>query len=274
MEAMMLALDWRILDRNKALSTIQEAGIEEIRGLSISEILDALHLGSTADTQESFPKNSTDKSSQVDISTCVSDLKLRNVVRDVIGTLKFHSGSRMYFSTLVSMCPREYLLHYVEVAKRLQKECGELTFTVWLDDRLSVINNDWHTGNIQKGVDIFRDYFIGKDPNCNLLVSSQVSAGIPLDFANSYLSKVTGGDLISILPYRLRYPWSTRIIDVAHFAWMCYLAQRCPGIHFAGANNKRHYQIFRSKVAGKGLTVLLFKLGSEKPVITVGNVPR
>ncbi len=264
----MLALDWETIDRNKALTTMREAGIEEIRSLSIAQILEGLHLGSPSSPQENFPKDQLDKSKRIDISSCVDDLKLRNVVADVNGSLKFYCGSRMYFPTLVSPTPRAYLTRYVEVAKQLRKKYEEFTFVVWLEDRLSVINNNWDTNNIREGIKSFQSHFIKEDPECSLLVSSEISSGIPTDFADRYLSKVKGTDLISILPYRLRYPWSTRVLDVAHFAWMCYLAQRCPGIHFVGASNKRHYQIFRSKVAGKDLTVLLFKPQFSCPIIS------
>ena len=240
---------------------MQDAGIEDIKTLSIVQILNRLHLGSDSEVVEIFPE--LPGRERVDISGCVRDFKVQGVVRDVIGALRVYRGSRVYFPTLVNPEPRQYLTLYTNVAKRLCEE--GLIFEVWLDDRLSVINNDWNGSVIEEAVSAFRDFFLRETPSCHILVSSQVSLGIPLDFAASYLTKVTGADLISILPYRRRYPWSTRVLDVAHFAWMCYLAQRCPGIHLAGASNKRTYQIFR-QVGGKDLNVLLFQLGSEKAI--------
>ena len=263
----MLALDWRIFDRDKANATLLQAGIKDMTELPISQILNDLHLGSNSTVEERFPEESVDKGKRIDISSHIHELICQGLVKDVIGTLKPCHGSRIYFPTLVSPTPRKYLAQYVEVAKRLCEEHGRLSFTVWLEDRLSVINNDWNTEIIREAVGIFRDYFTREIPICKLLVSSDISVGISVDFANTYLAKVNGRDLFSILPYRLRYPWSTRVLDVVHFTWMCYLAQKCPGIHLAGANNKRHYQIFRSKVAGKDLTVLLFKLGSEEAIV-------
>ncbi|MDP3983119.1 MAG: hypothetical protein Q8Q65_03530, partial [bacterium] len=170
-----------------------------------------------------------------------------------------------YFLTLVGPAIKQYVGQYVEVAKLLTEQYQGFSFVVWLEDRLSALDKGWDQSIVNKAVGGFRDYFSQSTPSCKIMVSSETSSGIPTDFADTHLAKVSGADLISILPYHLRSLRNMRVIDVAHFAWMCYLIQKCPGIHFAGANTVRQYQVFH-KIGGENLTALFIKRGSYEPI--------
>lgn len=266
----MLALDWNRMDESRASLTLQQMGIEDMRPLSIAELLDRLQLGSDAPAVENWPAESLDLTHRLNIRPVVDELLRGRVIKDINGTHRPWPGSRVYFPTLVMPQPREYLRGYVQIAGRLRQEYG-LDLYILLEDRLSVIKHGWDLTAIRRSVKVFRDYFQRLEPSCTVLVSSEMSAGIPRQFARQHLAKVSGDDLFSILPWRMRGPAATRILDVAHFAWMCYISRACPGIHLVGANNKRHYQIFRSRVAGERLTALLFALGSEQPAADGAN---
>jgi hypothetical protein len=268
----MLIMDWGKLRPDNAKIVMSDLGFEDISGLTIFEILARVGLESHEEVKESFPARLINRGQKINIEGFVADLISTKTLTDSIGNLRPYVGMRIFFPTLVYSEIREYLQTYSRVLSGL-KELG-FQPTIWLEDRLSVINNGWNIANIKSGTILLRDFFQIQVPDCEVITSSEVSNGISTDFAEKQLSKVTGSDLISILPYRSRYPWSTRVIDVVHFAWMCYLSKQCPGIHLAGSNNKRHYQIFRSKVAGRDLTALLFKLGSEKTLPSIQTKPR
>jgi hypothetical protein len=252
----MLALDWSKLDQTRATTTLYNTGVGSIDKLTLSQILTELNLGSREEAREHFPERSIDRSRSVNIADCVNALTRAGLVKDIIGSRKLYHGSNIYFLTLVSPDIKQYLWRYVEIITYLRKECNGLNFLVWLEDQLSVMKDGRNEQEIKASIEAYRNFFSQAIQDSKILVSSEVSNGIPIEFANTHLAKLTGNDLLSLLPYYYRNPKSTSVLDIVHFAWMCYLIQKCPGIHLTGANTNRQYQLYH-RISGGNMTALL-----------------
>ena len=254
----MLAFEWNLLTREMANTTLSKVGIGDITDISFAQILHKLHMESSVTFQEMFPILAVDEHRKINISHCVEKLTRAGIVNDIIGPRKLYYGDKIYFLTLVNPTIKGYLTRYIQIAKQFREDCPELEFAVWLDDRLSVIKTAWDTESIKKSVEIFRDYSLREAPWCKLMISAEISPGIPIKFANEHLTEVTGRDLLSILPHYQRHPDTLTVLNVIHFAWMHYLLHKFPGIHLAGENTNRQYEIFR-KAGEKRITAVLIK---------------
>lgn len=252
----MLSLDWNNFSQTTAKTTLHNLGLKDISNLAFSEILAKMKLGSEREVQENFPEQSIDRNRPNNIKKTVDNLVAAGIVKDIIGKCKFHYGNNIFFLTLVNPEIKKYMAKYAEVIKHLQEKHAGFNPIIWLEDRLSVIKNGWDIEKINASVSIYQDYFTQAIPKSMILLGSKVSSGIPLDFTNMHLAKLTGNDLLNLLPYYYRNPRSTSVLDVIHFAWMCYLIKKFPGIHLAGANTNRQYQLYH-KFSNGNVTGLL-----------------
>ena len=255
-------IDFAKLNNHHCL-TMTEMGMEDFKDLPFLTILERLDLGSNRATEEYFPTQQP--GDKIDLSDNIQTLKQQEKVVDVIGPTKILSSMSIYFSTFISIRPKEYLKQYVEVAKVLCKSSKELKFVVWLEDTLSILKNGWDVSTAQQAVNAFKTFFLKEFPGCQMMLSSGIAPrGISQDFAEK-ISAITTEEFLSALPFHLRKPMFIKILDIVHFVWNCYVLYRLPGIHLAGITNKRHFQLFR-KVVGKKVTAILLPLGSEAPL--------
>lgn len=241
-------------------ATMTDMGMADLKNLPFPIILDRLGLGSNRLTREHFPTQQ--RTGKIDISEGIQALKQQKKIVDIIGPTKISSSIPICFSTFMGLKPKEYLGQYVEVAKILCKSSNELRFVVWIEDILTILENDWDASTAQQAVNAYKTFFSEELPESKMMISSEIAPiGIPQGFSEK-LSVITTEEFLSVLPFHLRNPMFVKTLDIVHFVWNCYLLHRFPGVYLAGINNKRHFQLFR-KVVGQQITAILLPLGSE-----------
>jgi len=260
----MQIIDFSKLDRQRLNTTMIDLGMVDFNNLPFLDVLERLGVSSDRPTEENFPlRQSLQK---VDLSKDVQQLWQTKKIADTIGSTKVFTGAAVYFSTLLSAKPKEYLKQYIDVARCLCKPANNLEFVVWLEDTLTTLKNDWDDSTIQEAIDAYQFSFTREFPECQIMLSSKViPIGIPQGFVKE-LSAITIEEFLSVLPFHLRNPMFVKTLDIVHFVCNCYLLHRLTGIHLGGINNKRHFQLFR-KVVGSQVTAILLPLGSESLLI-------
>lgn len=257
----MQLIDFTKLNYQRLNATMIDMGMADFSNLPFPTILERLDLGSNRATEEYFftPHPSIGK---IDLSQNIQTLKQQGKIVDTIGPVKISLNMPICFSTFIGLKLKEYLKQYVEVAKVLCTSSESLKFIVWLEDTLTILKNDWNTSTVRQSIDAYKTFFTKEFPECQTMLSSEIApVGVPQSFAEK-LSAITTEEFLSALPFHLRNPMFVKTLDVVHFVWNCYVLDRLQGVHLAGINNKRHFQLFR-KVVGTQVTAILLPLGSE-----------
>lgn len=257
----MLIIDFKKLSPERTRLSLKELGMPNFNNMSLLNILKNLQLYSNIKSREHFPL--FEQSGKINIETSIQRLKSSGKIIEVIGPVIYQKRIPVCFSTFLSLQPKIYLRNYIDIAKTLCTENPDLYFTVWFEDRLSVLKNDWDTEIVTKALDIYYKFFKSRISQVQFLRSTQVAPdGIPMSFAVEKFSSLKGKDFLSIMPFHLRHPNLIRVFDLVHFAWNCYILYRYSAIYLAGINTKYHFQLFR-KVLGIPITVILVPLGPE-----------
>lgn len=258
---MMQIIDFSKLDPQRLNTTMSEMGMADFNNLPFATILEQLGIWSDRKTEENFPPQQL--SGKTNLSVDIQQLRQDKKVVDTIGPIKIPRGTLVCFSTLLGTGPKVYLAQYIEVAKILCQSSNDLRFVVWLEDTLTTLKHGWDASMKQRAVDLYASFFRIAFPACEIIVSSETApVGVPRSFTEK-LNNITAEEFISALPFHMRNTMFIKTLDIVHFVWNCYLLHRFPGIYLTGANNKRHFQLFR-KVSGHQITAVLLPLGSEK----------
>lgn len=256
----MQIIDFSKLDPQHLNTTVAEMGIADFNNLPFPAILEQLGMWSDRKTEENFP--SQQLFGKIDLSADIQQLRKDKKIVDAIGPTKVPRGTPVCFSTLLGTGPKAYLRQYAEVAKILCRPSNGLRFVIWLEDTLTTLKYGWDASVKQQAVDLYASFFKVEFPECEIIISSEIApVGVPRSFTEK-LGNITAEEFISALPFHMRNTMFIKTLDIVHFVWNCYLLHRFPGIYLAGANNKRHFQLFR-KVSGQQTTAVLLPLGSE-----------
>lgn len=260
----MQLIDFAKLNYQRLNATMIDMGMADFNNLPFPIILERLDLGSNRATEEHFfTQPSTGK---IDLSRSIQTLRQCGRIVDTIGPVKISSNTPICFSTFVGSKPKEYLKQYVEVAKVLCVSSERLRFVVWLEDTLTIFKNSWNASTTRQAMNAYKAFFTKEFPECQIMLSSEITpVGVPRSFTEK-LSAITTEEFLSVLPFHLRNSMFVKTLDVIHFVWNCYILYRLQGVHLAGINNKRHFQLFR-KVVGKQVTAILLPLGPESVLI-------
>ncbi|MBU4453362.1 hypothetical protein KKH24_03810 [Patescibacteria group bacterium] len=257
---MMQIIDFSKLNPQRLNTTIAEMGMVDFNNLPFPAILEQLGVWSDRKTEENFPPQQL--SGRIDLSEEIQQLRRNKKIVDVIGPIKIPKGTSVCFSTLLGTGPKVYLMQYIEVAKIFCRSSSDLRFIVWLEDTLTTLKHGWDASMKQRAVDLYTSFFKVEFPECEIIISSRIAPiGVPRSFTEK-LRNITAEEFISALPFHMRNTMFIKTLDIVHFVWNCYLLHCFPGIYLAGANNKRHFQLFR-KVSGQQITAVLLPLGSE-----------
>lgn len=256
----MQIIDFLKLDPQCLNTTVAEMGMADFNNLPFPAILEQLGMWSDRKTEENFPPQQL--SGKIDLSADIQQLRQDKKVVDAIGPTKIPGGTPVCFSTLLGTGHKAYLRQYIEVAKILCRSSNGLRFVVWLEDTLTTLKYGWDASVKQRAIDTYASFFKVEFPECEIIISSETApVGVPRSFIEK-LGNITAEEFISALPFHMRNTMFIKTLDIVHFVWNCYLLHRLSGIYLAGANNKRHFQLFR-KIVGPKVTAILLPLGSE-----------
>lgn len=256
----MQIIDFLKLDSQRLNTTMAEMGMADFNNLPFPAILERLEMQSDRKTEENFPPQQL--SGKIDLSADIQQLRQDKKVVDAIGPTKIPRGTSVCFSTLIGTGPKVYLRQYIEVAKILCRPSNGLRFVVWLEDTLTTLKYGWDASVKQRALDAYASFFRVEFPECEIIISSETAPdGVPKSFAEK-LGNITTEEFVSALPFHMRSTMFIKTLDIVHFVWNCYLLHHFPGIYLAGANSKRHFQLFR-KVSDQQITAVLLPLGSE-----------
>jgi hypothetical protein len=260
-----LIIDFNKLSFQKLNIPLIKLKIPNLHEISILNFLEKLKLGSERKFQEYFPSYEKNKI-EINLEKDLWTLKKRRKIDDTFGPLKFDEEKHLCFASLLSLSLKAYVFDYIEVVKFLCKRNENLTFAVWLEDRLSLLKNNWNWENINHLTNSYSKFFKNQFPKVKILKSSEVLPdGIPRSFAVKKMSSIGINTVQSFLPFHLRNLTFIRVYDVIHFVCMAYLLFRYPAIYLTGINTKHHFQIYR-KILNVPISVIFLPLGSEKVI--------
>jgi hypothetical protein len=258
-----LIIDFKKLSFQKLNIPLIKLKIPNLREISILNFLEKLKLGSEREFQECFPSFKKNKI-KINLEKDLWILKKRRKIADTFGPFKFDGKKHLCFASLLSFSLKAYIFDYIEVAKFLCKRNEGLTFTVWLEDRLSLLKNNWNWEIITYLTNSYSKFFKDQFPKVKILKSSEaLPDGIPRSFVVKKMSSIGINTIQSFLPFHLRDLTFIRVLDVIHFVYMAYLLFRHPAIYLTGINTKHHFQIYR-KILNVPISVIFLPLGSEK----------
>jgi hypothetical protein len=260
-----LIIDFNKLSFQKLNIPLIKLEIPNLHEISILNLLGKLKLGSERKFQEYFPSYEKNKI-EINLENDLWILKKRGKIVDTWGSLKFNGEKHLCFATLLSFSIKGYIFDYIEIAKFLSERNEELTFTVWLEDRLSLLKNNWNWEIITHLTNSYSKFFKDQFPRVKILKSSEVlPRGIPRSFVIKKMSSIRVDTVQSFLPFHLRNLTFIRVYDIIHFVYMCYLLFQYPAIYLTGINTKHHFQIYR-KILNVPISVIFLPLGSEKVI--------
>jgi hypothetical protein len=260
-----LIIDFKKLSFQKLNIPLIKLKIPNLHEISILNLLEKLKLSSERKFQEYFPSYEKDKI-KINLEKDLWILKKRRKIADTFGPFKFDGEKHLCFASLLSISLKTYVFDYIEVVKFLYKRNEGLIFTVWLEDRLSLLKNGWNWEIINHLTNSYSEFFRNQFPRVKILKSSEVLPdGIPRDFVIKKMSSIRINTVQSFLPFHLRDLTFIRVYDVIHFIYMCYLLFRYPAIYLTGINTKHHFQVYR-KILNASISVIFLPLGSEKVI--------
>lgn len=255
---MIEAIDLCLTDPVFQSTSLASHGISDENASCLRDVLALLGLEKvTAFEFPTIPRSSRKN----DLTQHLVTLLKKGELNEVIGSRVLGSQSVVHYSTLVTPQPRPYFTSYCKFLEGVRVQ-AQIPTVVWLEDVACLPRFKWSGEAVKEASVATSRWFREHGQQDTMLLSSENGAGrIPVDFIDRILGRFGMTEFFDIVPFYKRNYELILTSDVSHCVWNIYVLSQFPGLHFAGANNKRNYMTYR-KLLGKAYSAALLPTGT------------